>query len=114
MTQVVPFPGDPLIPVVARYQAALKARDPAAKPGFVSLEGYMVGRLVAAALEKVEGEPTRKALLEAIVAARSFDLGGVRLVYGADDNRGMAEVFLTVLGPDGAFKPVQTLARAGG
>jgi branched-chain amino acid transport system substrate-binding protein len=114
VTQVVPFPGDPAIPVVARYQAALKARDPAAKPGFVSLEGYMVGRLVAAALEKVEGEPTRKALLEAIVAARSFDLGGVKLVYGADDNRGMAEVFLTVLGADGAFKPVQTLARAGG
>jgi len=26
----------------------------------------------------------------------------------------MAEVFLTVLGADGAFKPVQTLARAGG
>jgi branched-chain amino acid transport system substrate-binding protein len=114
VTQVVPFPGDPAIPVVARYQAALKARDPAAKPGFVSLEGYMVGRLVAAALEKVEGDPTRKALLEAIIAARSFDLGGVRLVYGADDNRGMAEVFLTVLGADGAFKPVQTLARAGG
>ena len=107
-------PGRRLAPGRCALSGGAEGARSAAKPGFVSLEGYLVGRLVAAALEKVEGEPTRKALLEAIVAARSFDLGGVRLVYGADDNRGMAEVFLTVLGPDGAFKPVQTLARAGG
>jgi branched-chain amino acid transport system substrate-binding protein len=114
VTQVVPFPGDAKVPVVSRYQVALKALDPKAKPGFVSLEGYMVGRLVAAALEKVEGEPTRKALLEAVAAAGSFDLGGARLVYGPDNNRGMGDVFLTVIQPDGSFRPVSTLARAGG
>jgi branched-chain amino acid transport system substrate-binding protein len=114
VTQVVPFPGDARIPVVAQYQAALKAHDPKAKPGFVSLEGYLVGRLVAAALERIEGEPTRNGLLDAIVQARSFDFGGVRLAYGADDNRGMADVFLTVLEADGAFRPVSTLARTGG
>ena len=110
----MPFPGDASLQVVARLSGGDQGGDRAAQPGFVSLEGYLVGRLAVAALEKVEGEPTRKALLEAIVEARSFDLGGVRFVYGADDNRGMAEVFLTVLGADGAFKPVQTLARAGG
>jgi branched-chain amino acid transport system substrate-binding protein len=114
VTQVVPFPGDTAIPLVARYQAALKASDSKAKPGFGSLEGYMVGRLVAAALEKVEGEPTRQALLDAIVNARSFDLDGAKLSYGPQNNRGMDEVFLTVIQPDGSFKPVSTLARAGG
>ena len=39
VSQVVPFPGDKSIPVVASYQAALTALDPEAKPGFVSLEG---------------------------------------------------------------------------
>jgi branched-chain amino acid transport system substrate-binding protein len=115
VTQVVPFPGDAKILVVGRYHAALKASDPKAKPGFGSLEGYMVGRLVAAALEKIDGEPTRQALLEAIVKTGSFDLGGgARLFYGANDNQGMDEVFLTVIQPDGSFKPVSTLARAGG
>ena len=59
ITQVVPFPKDAAIPVVGRYQAALKATSPDAQPGFVSLEGYLVGRAIIAALEKVDGEPTR-------------------------------------------------------
>ena len=52
ITQVVPFPGDTGIPLVAEYQRALKAADPEAEFGFVSLEGYMVGRLVVQALAK--------------------------------------------------------------
>ena len=38
VTQVVPLPDDINIPLVARYQRALKA-NPNAEPGFVSLEG---------------------------------------------------------------------------
>ncbi|MDX2204599.1 MAG: ABC transporter substrate-binding protein [Hyphomicrobiaceae bacterium] len=113
VTQVVPFPGDDKIPVVARYQAALKAVDADAKPGFVTLEGYLVGRLVIAALEKIEGEPTRKALLDTIYA-NTFDLGGVKLSYGAADNQGMDEVFLTVIQEDGSFKSVTDLKQIGG
>ena len=44
ITQVVPLPNDVKIPLVARYQRALKSVNPSAKPGFVSLEGYLVGR----------------------------------------------------------------------
>ena len=67
VTQVVPFPLAANIPVVARYQAALKATAAGAQPGFISLEGYLVGRAIAAALEKVDGEPTRAGLMQAIV-----------------------------------------------
>src|SRR5579872_137083 len=66
VTQVVPFPQDTAIPLVAAYQSAFKAANPSGTPGFVSLEGYMVGRLVVAALGKLDGEITRKALLDAI------------------------------------------------
>jgi branched-chain amino acid transport system substrate-binding protein len=114
VTQVVPFPRDAAVPLVARYQAALRAQNPKAKPGFVSLEGYMVGRLVASALERVEGEPTRAALLAAVAAAGTLDLGGAKLTFGPSDNQGMDEVFLTVIQPDGSFKAATTLARAGG
>jgi branched-chain amino acid transport system substrate-binding protein len=113
ITQVVPFPDDKSVPLVARYHEALKAANASAEPGFVSLEGYMAGRLVIAALEKVSGEPTRKALLDTIMSG-SFDLGGVTLKYGPDDNQGMDEVFLTVIQPDGTFKPIKALNQAGG
>jgi branched-chain amino acid transport system substrate-binding protein len=113
VTQVVPFPEDAAIPVVAAYQAALKASDPNAKPGFVTLEGYIAGKLAIAALQKVSGEPTRKAFLDAALG-NGFDLGGVKLVYGKDDNQGSDEVFLTVIQADGTFKAVTSLSQAGG
>jgi len=114
VTQVVPFPKDTSIPLVASYQAALKAASPTAEPGFVSLEGYMVGRLVVAALGKIDGEITRKALLETIGKTANFDLGGIKLSYGPGNNRGSSEVFLTVIQPDGSFKAVTKLSKASG
>lgn len=111
VTQVVPFPGDMSIPLVARYQKALKAANPDAQIGFVSLEGYMVGRLVIEALGKVKGPVTRAGLLSTIKEVGTFDLGGVTLSYGPEDNQGMDQVFLTVIQADGSFKPVDRLER---
>jgi ABC-type branched-subunit amino acid transport system substrate-binding protein len=113
ITQVVPFPKDAAIPVVGRYQASLKASVPDAQPGFVSLEGYLVGRAIIAALEKVNGEPTRKSLVEAVQKVGTFDLGGFKLVYSDSSNRGSDHVFLTVIQADGSFKAVDRLEKPG-
>lgn len=113
ITQVVPFPNDATIPVVGRYQASLKASTPDAQPGFVSLEGYLVGRAIIAALEKVNGEPTRKALIEAVQKAGTIDLGGFKLAYSDSSNRGSDHVFLTVIQADGSFKAVDHLEKPG-
>lgn len=114
VTQVVPVPTDTSVGLVGLYQAALKAAKPDAQPGFVSLEGYVVGRLVVAALAKIDGDVTRKALLDAIAKTGTFDLGGVKLVYGPQNNRGSSDVFLTVIQADGSLKAVTKLAKAGG
>jgi len=113
VTQIVPLPEDRALPVVARYQAAIAAMEPAAKPGFVSLEGYLAGRLTVAALEKEQGEPARRKLLDTIFS-NSFDLGGVKLSFGPANNQGSAEVFLTILQPDGTFKSVARLGLKSG
>ena len=111
VTQVVPFPGDMSIPLVAKYQKALKAANADAQIGFVSLEGYIVGRLVIEALRKVKGPVTRAGLLSTIKEVGTFDLGGITLSYGPNDNQGMDQVFLTVIRADGSFKPVDRLER---
>ena len=113
ITQVVPFPKDAAIPVVGRYQASLKANAPDAQPGFVSLEGYLVGRAIIAALEKVGGDLTRQALIEAVQKAGTLDLDGFKLVYSPSNNRGSDQVFLTVIQADGSFKAVDHLERSG-
>jgi branched-chain amino acid transport system substrate-binding protein len=109
VTQVVPFPEDTRIPLVAQYQSALKASNGKAEPGFVSLEGYMVGRLVVEVLSQMDGPVTRRGLLATVTKVGTFDIGGVKLTYGPNDNQGMDQVFLTVIKADGGFKAIERL-----
>jgi ABC-type branched-subunit amino acid transport system substrate-binding protein len=110
VSQVVPFPGDKSLPVVASYQSALASVNDKSKPGFVSLEGYLVGRLVVEALKRIPGEPTRAAFLDAI-EREPIDLGGVKLTFSATQNQGSNQVYFTVLQPDGIFRPVTKLVK---
>jgi ABC-type branched-subunit amino acid transport system substrate-binding protein len=109
ISQVVPFPWDASRKVVADYQAAMKAVNPAAKPEFVSLEGYLVGRLAVAGLEKAGANPTREGLLKAIKVPGQFDFGGLTMSFGPEQNQGLHHVFMTVIQEDGSFKAVDKL-----
>lgn len=109
ISQVVPFPWDASRKIVADYQAAMKAVDPNAKPEFVSLEGYLVGRLAVAGLEKAGAEPTREGLLKAIKETGKFDFGGLTMSFAPDQNQGLHQVFMTVIQEDGSFKAVDKL-----
>ena len=113
VSQVVPSPWDASLPVIAAYQRAIGETDPNAKPGFVSLEGYLVGRLAVEALKRIKGEVTREALLNAINEA-PFNIGGVTLAYGPAKNQGSNQVYFTILQADGTFKPVTRLAKMAG
>lgn len=108
VTQVVPFPRDTSIPAVEHYQKALREHVPSAFSGFISLEGYLVGRMTVMALERIEGEPSRAALLKALQQGE-YDLGGIKLVFGANDNQGSDQVFLTVIDRDGRFRAATAL-----
>jgi ABC-type branched-subunit amino acid transport system substrate-binding protein len=110
VSQVVPFPGDKSLPVVASYQSALAAVNEKSKPGFVSLEGYLAGRLVVEAIKRIPGEPTREAFLD-IVEREPFDLGGMKLTFSATQNQGSTRVYFTVLQSNGLFQPVAKLVK---
>lgn len=112
VTQVVPTPDDTEIPVVAEYRAAIGEIDPDAVPGFVSLEGYLAGRLAIVALEACGAELSRECFLDSYYALQSIDLSGVSLNYGPGDNQGSDAVLLTVIDQDGRFMPVANLVDA--
>ncbi len=107
VSQVVPFPWDQSIPLVAEYHAALKAVNADAEPGFVSLEGYIVGRLTVAALQAAGKDVTRQTFLDAVWSMSQLDLGGAMLSFAARDNQGMDDVFLTEINSDGGFAPLE-------
>jgi len=110
VSQVVPFPGDKSLPVVASYHSALAAVNEKSKPGFVSLEGYLAGRLVVETIRRIPGEPTRDAFLDAI-EREPFNLGGMKLTFSATQNQGSNQVYFTVLQSDGFFRPVTRLVK---
>jgi ABC-type branched-subunit amino acid transport system substrate-binding protein len=101
MTQVVP-PLDSKLAIVTEARQSLGERF-----GWVSLEGYIVGKLWLSAMQKVKGRITRAKFLDAVLGRR-FDLGGLNLDY-SNDNQGSDLVVLTSLTPDG-FKPMSLSA----
>ena len=106
VTQVVPVPDDTETPIVAEYLAALNAFDANAAPGFVSLEGYMAGRLAIVGLESC-ADLSRECFLDSLQT--SIDLSGVGLRYGPGDNQGSDEVIMTVIDESGRVVPVANL-----
>ena len=112
VTQVVPFPDGDQPPVVAAYAQALAALAPDAAPGFVSLEGYLAGRLAIAAIERCAEQLDRACFSSSLRGAGGVDLDGFKLVYGDDDNQGSDQVFLTVIDRKGGYRPIATLRDA--
>ncbi|MCY4557917.1 MAG: ABC transporter substrate-binding protein [Chloroflexi bacterium] len=110
VTQVVPFPADSSVPVVASYQAALASIAPKGKPGFISLEGYLAGRLAIIGLDACGRDLSRRCFIDALRAAETINLNGFQIEYGPDDNQGSDAVFLTVIGRDEEYRQVEKLA----
>ena len=110
VTQVVPFPTDGSIPIVASYLNALEAHDPEASPGWVSLEGYLGGRLAIEALRACgRDNVTRECFYDSIDSFGDLELDEFELEFGFADNQGSDKVFLTVIGPDGSYRAIDNM-----
>ncbi len=92
ITQVVPAL-DSSLPIVENARKALGDRI-----GYTSLEGYIVGKMFLAILDKIGGTPTRERFIEA-ARGHKFDLGGLELDF-TNDNQGSDFVLLTLLQGD--------------
>ena len=111
VTQVVPFPTGNTVPASASYRAALKAYDPAAKPGFISYEGYLAGRLAIYVVNNCGNQVNRGCIDAVLRTGNNINLDGFTLRYSKNDNQGSDSVFLTVIGPDGQYTPLTSLTR---
>ena len=106
VTQVVPLPTDRSVPIVVEYLDALVSHDVSSQPGFVSLEGYIAGRLAIAGLAACGQDLSRDCFVNGLKSLQEHELGGFLISFGPEDNQGSDSVFLTEIGPDGRFRPV--------
>ncbi|MEB3263223.1 MAG: ABC transporter substrate-binding protein [Synechococcus sp.] len=99
ISQVVPFPWDRKVPVVAEYQRLMRRQQRSAHYGFTSLEGFLAARWLGEALQRAGPNPSRQAVVKALESIDDLDLGGFRLRLGQRDHQASDFVDLTFLGP---------------
>ena len=109
VTQVVPLPDDADIPLVAHYHEALAEYDDSAEPGFVSLEGYLAGRVAIEGMQRCGKDLNRECFLSVLTDGAPIDFDGIELQYGPGDNQGSNTVFLTVIDVDGQYRQVEKI-----
>jgi serine/threonine protein kinase len=97
VTQVVP-PFDSGATGVRRYREQLATYQPQAQPGFVSLEGYIVGTVFVEALQRTGRELTTEKLVEAFEHLDGLDLGfGTPIGYSMSEHQGSHKIWGTRL-----------------
>jgi ABC-type branched-subunit amino acid transport system substrate-binding protein len=106
ISQVVPPPSGGDSPLAAQYRAALQQSAPRAAPTYVSLEGYLNGRVLVAAIEKSGADPTREKLIDAVESFAGMDFGGVKISFSSNNHQGSSTVFLTRVA-GGNAQPIQ-------
>jgi branched-chain amino acid transport system substrate-binding protein len=98
ISQVVPDPWNPQIPLVRQYQEDLGTD---VKYDFVSLEGYLTAHVMHQALKRVTGAITGDNLKQALLSLSNYDADGIRISFAPNDHRGMDTVYLTKVDKDG-------------
>jgi ABC-type branched-subunit amino acid transport system substrate-binding protein len=106
VTQVVPLPTARL-PSTLRFEESMARRGGADRPGFLALEGWVVGNVLAEGLRRAGRDLTTEGLVDALETIHGLDLGiGARISFDRGDHQGQRQVWGTMLQADGTWKQV--------
>jgi branched-chain amino acid transport system substrate-binding protein len=102
ISQVVPFPWYPGVPVVKEYQRILKIAGNT-NYSFGSLEGYLAAKVMVEGLRRAGRDLTRESLIAALESMNNVDFGGFVVSFSRTSHAGSDYVELTMIGRDGNF-----------
>lgn len=101
ISQVVPYPYRPSLPVVREFQAALKKHAPGEAVNYTNFEEYLGAKVLVEGLRRAGPRPSRAQVIASLESLRDFDLGGVTVSYGPKERVGSRYVEVTVIDADG-------------
>jgi ABC-type branched-subunit amino acid transport system substrate-binding protein len=105
VTQVVPAI-DGYSSLVLDYKKALAKQFPGERPDYVSLEGYVVGNLLAEGLRRTGPQVDTEKVVDALESMRKYDVGlGTPLTFGRTDHQASHKIWGTQLGANGQYQP---------
>jgi len=103
ISQIVPLPGNLVMPVVRDFQQAWKAAQVPLEPSHLALEGYINARVFAEALRRAGRNPTRSGFIDSTWAIKNLDLGGFSVSFNESSLNASRFVELTMVSREGRF-----------
>lgn len=100
VVQVVPNPESEAIRISRELQEDLGRVEADAKPDHTVLEGYLMARVLVAAISKAEASD-RAAVLKALNGLGNFDAGGISIRYNPQDHDGSQYTDISILNRNG-------------
>jgi len=102
ISQVVPFPWSPSVPIVKEYQEIM-VKSGNTDFNFSSLEGYIVGKVMVEGLRRAGKDLTREKLVSALEGMNNVDMGEFVVSFSSSNHSGSKFVDLTMIGRGGKF-----------
>jgi ABC-type branched-subunit amino acid transport system substrate-binding protein len=102
ISQVVPFPWSPSVPIVKEYQNIM-TKEGNTDFNFSSLEGYIVGKVMVEGLRRAGKNLTREKLISALEGMNNVDFGDFAISFSPTNHSGSKFVDLTMIGRGGKF-----------
>src|SRR5229473_2591574 len=102
ISQVVPFPWSPSVPIVKEYEQVL-TKAGITDFNFSSLEGFIVAKVMVEGLRRAGKDLTREKLVSALESMNNVDLGDFIVSFSPTSHSGSKFVDLTMIGHSGKF-----------
>ncbi len=103
ISQVVPSPGNTVVPVVREFQQAWKASGVELEASHLALEGYINARVFCEALRAAGRNLTRSGFMDATWNLKRLELGGFEVSFSEPGRNASRFIELTMVGRDGRF-----------
>jgi ABC-type branched-subunit amino acid transport system substrate-binding protein len=106
VTQVVPLPTS-RAPAALRFREAMGRHGGAEPPGFLALEGWLVGQVLVEGLRRAGPDLDAERFVAALEEVRELDVGiGTPVSFSPERHQASSKVWGTVLQPDGSWKQI--------
>jgi len=97
VSQIVPFPWSPAIPIVREYQAASKSAGRTTY-SHIGLWGHISARVLVEALRRAGRDVSRERLVDTLEAMRNVDIGQFVVDFSPTKHHGSKFVDITLMG----------------
>ena len=101
ISQVVPYPYQPLLPAVREFHRLMKQYAPGEDVNYTNFEEFLGAKVLVEALRRAGPKPTRAAVIRALESMNAYDLGGVTVGFSKNNRIGSRYVEVTVIGSTG-------------